>query len=340
MNGTEYVALIDTTRDEFRDRIADALARFDQLARMADPAARPPGHDWTVQQIVAHVLTIADRYRAGAQGHAYRTVDSTGAIATLNQEELEAVLKPVPALLDELQSVAGELEIALDAFTDETVLPFHTFAEVSGAAWQSYWLGELLMHGEDIALAVTVPRWEIRERDMLLMLRGMMEIGHVYVREDISRDINISVALRLSGARPYLMHIHDGIAEVRDLRPADRPDAMLRGPASVIAQMFYGRIGLLAAAHRGLLIVGGRRPWRAIKLHVLLREALIHFKFGAPGSRSRCAAGTAASTVDRRTTRPARLRRSTSLSPRIFRSSSVRAATAAGLRSPVKRRTA
>ena len=161
------------------------------------------------------------------------------------------MLKPVPALLDELRSVSGDLEVALDAFTDDTVLPFHTFAEVSGAAWQSYWLGELLMHGEDIALAVGA-RWEIRERDMLLMLRGMMEIGHVYVRENISRDINASVAFRLSGARPYLMHIHDGIAEVPDLRPADRPDAMLRGPASVIAQMFYGRIGLLAAARRGL----------------------------------------------------------------------------------------
>ena len=76
MNGTEYVALIDTTRDEFRDRIADALARFDQLARMADPRStsgprldraadrRPRAYD-------------RHRYRAGAQGHAYRTVDSS-----------------------------------------------------------------------------------------------------------------------------------------------------------------------------------------------------------------------------------------------------------------------
>ena len=107
------------------------------------------------------------------------------------------MLKPVPALLDEW-IFAGELEVALDAFTDDTVLPFHALAEVSGAAWQSYWLGELLMHGEDIALAVDA-RWKIGERDMLLMLRGMMEIGHVYVREDISRDINASVALQLSG---------------------------------------------------------------------------------------------------------------------------------------------
>jgi hypothetical protein len=265
MNGTEYVALVDTSRAEFRERIADALDRFDRLARDADPSARPPGHRWTVQQIAAHVLTIARRYRAGAQGHPYHRVTSTGAIAALNQTELEAALAPVPALVDELQSVAAELAEAMDTFTDDTVLPFHTFATVSGTAWQSYWLGELLMHGEDVARACRM-RWKMRDRDMLLVVRGLMEIGPVYVRHDISRDVDLAVAYKLRGARPYLTHIHDGITEFRELRTSDRPDAVMRGPASTMAQVFYGRIGPLTAARRGLLVVGGRRPWKALKL--------------------------------------------------------------------------
>jgi uncharacterized protein (TIGR03083 family) len=265
MNDTDYVALVDTTRDELRERIAEALARFEQLIRDADPSARPPGHGWTVQQIVAHVLTIAQRYRAGAQGRAYRQVDAVRGIDGLNQCELEAVMAPVPVLAERLAATAADLDHACDAFEDDTVLPFHTFASVSGTAWQTYWLGELLMHGEDIARAVTAP-WDIRERDMLLVVRGLMEVGHAYLRADVSAETDVCVAFRLPGARPYLIHIHDGFAEFRDLRPTDRPDAMLRGPASVIAQMFYGRIGLFAAARRGLLVVGGRRPWRAIKL--------------------------------------------------------------------------
>ena len=59
MNDTEYVALVDTDRDELRERIALARNRFDRLVRAADPLARPPGLDWTVQQVVAHVLTLS-----------------------------------------------------------------------------------------------------------------------------------------------------------------------------------------------------------------------------------------------------------------------------------------
>lgn len=55
MNDTEYVALVDTTRDELRDRIGRARARFDRLIRTADPHARVPGLDWTVHQVIAHI---------------------------------------------------------------------------------------------------------------------------------------------------------------------------------------------------------------------------------------------------------------------------------------------
>ena len=37
-------------------------------------------------------------------------------------------------------------------------------------------------------------------------------------------------------------------------------------PPPTLAQLFYQRIGPLGAARRGLRIVGGRRPWVALKL--------------------------------------------------------------------------
>jgi hypothetical protein len=40
----------------------------------------------------------------------------------------------------------------------------------------------------------------------------------------------------------------------------------LRLPASVLTQVLYQRIGPLGAARRGLLVVGGRRLWVALKL--------------------------------------------------------------------------
>ncbi|MDT5011769.1 MAG: hypothetical protein QOH57_3386 [Mycobacterium sp.] len=265
MNNTDHVPLVDTTRDELRGRIAEAAARFAQLFRTADPSARPPGHDWTVQQIAAHVVAITHRYLAGAQGREYTRVATPREIHQLNQTELEALLAPLPALADDIQAGATELAHEFDTFTDATRIPFQQFAVASGIAWQTYWLGELLLHGEDVARAIDAP-WDIHERDMLLLARGLMEVGHAYLRDSVSRDKRICVAFKLPESRPYVITIHDGIAEFRDRRRDDRPDAVLRGPASALIQMLYGRIGPIAAMRRGLFVVGGRRPWVALKL--------------------------------------------------------------------------
>jgi hypothetical protein len=47
---------------------------------------------------------------------------------------------------------------------------------------------------------------------------------------------------------------------VSGLRPisSDRPDAVLRAPASTLTQLLYQRIGPFTAARRGMLVVGGR----------------------------------------------------------------------------------
>lgn len=42
VNDIEYVALVETTREELRQRIADAWLRFDEVVRAADPRALPP----------------------------------------------------------------------------------------------------------------------------------------------------------------------------------------------------------------------------------------------------------------------------------------------------------
>ncbi len=273
MNDTEYVALVDTTRDELRERIELARKRFDRLVRTADPLARPPGSRWTVQQVVAHVLTVAHRYRELAHGRQYRRAGAAGELAVINQTELEAVLAPVGELADQLQALAPELDGYFDTLTDDRpTLPFHAGAVFDGITEQTNWLGELLLHGHDIARAVNAP-WELPERDMLLVSRGIMQIGSGYpLRAGVKPETDLCVAFQLPGARPYLTHIQGGTAEFRTRRPDDHPDAVLRAPASTFALMLYQRIGPLTAARHGLRIVGGRRPWRALKLQSFFEQ--------------------------------------------------------------------
>ena len=268
MNDTESMALVDTTRDELRGRIALARQRFDRLARNADPGARPPGLNWTVQQVVAHVLTMGQRIHNFARGGlgAVNRAAYPRELDGINQAELEAAMAPIPELADQLLALAPELDDFFDGVTNEgAVLPFHCDALIDGITVQTNWLGELLLHGQDIARAVKAP-WELPERDMLLVMRGGMQIAPAYLRAAVSPDTDVCVAVTLSGARPYLMHIHNGAVEVRERRPNDRPDAVLRLPASTLAQVLYQRIGPFTAVRRGLRIVGGRRPWVALKL--------------------------------------------------------------------------
>lgn len=265
MNDTDAAALVDTTRDELRERIAQALQRFDRLARSADPLARPPRSNWTVHQVVCHVLTIARRYLQYVEG-GYPLADHPHEINVLNQTELDAAMAPIPELVDRLQAVAPQLDELFDKVADEgRVLAFHCGAAVDGITWQTNWLGELLLHGQDIARAVKAP-WMLAERDMLLLARGMMQIGPAFLRTTVASDMDLRAVVLTPGARPYFVHIHDGVAEIRDRRAGDRADTVLRLPASTLALLLYQRIGPVTAMLKGLRVVGGRRPWLALKL--------------------------------------------------------------------------
>src|ERR1700761_7494590 len=100
MNSTSYIGLVDTDRTELRERIAVARGRVDRQARAAAPDARVPRSEWTVRQTVAHVLTEANRFVAVARGGDYRRARHPREVDVINQEELEAVMAPIPELAD------------------------------------------------------------------------------------------------------------------------------------------------------------------------------------------------------------------------------------------------
>ena len=265
MSNTGYIGLVDTDRTELRERIAVARRRFDGLVRHADPNARVPRSEWTVQQTVAHMLTEADRFVAIARGGDYRRARHPREVDVINQEELETVMAPIPALADQMQSLAPEMDGYFDALTDRAgTFPLH-HAMADAVTAQTIWLAELLFHGHDVAKAVKA-RWKLPERDMALVLRGALQIGDAWLRRDIGTATDMSVTFEIPGARPYLIRIHGGHADIRERRAEDRPDAVLKGPASVFTQLLYQRTGPLGATLRGLRIVGGRRPWLALRL--------------------------------------------------------------------------
>jgi hypothetical protein len=217
-------------------------------------------------------VTLACRYLRYVAGD-YRLAGEPREVCVLNQTELDAAMAPIPELIERLQGLAPRLDQLFDTVADEgRVLAFHCGAVVDGITWQTNWLAELLLHGHDVARAVKAP-WAIAERDMLLIARGLMQIGPAYLRTTIAPRTDLSTAILIPQARPYLIHIHDGVGEFRGCRPDDRPDAILRLSASTLTQLLYQRIGPFTAARKGLRVVGGRRPWLALKLQSCFESA-------------------------------------------------------------------
>jgi hypothetical protein len=229
--------------------------------------------DWTVQQVIAHMLSVAHRYQAVAEGRDFRRATHARELDEINRTELDALMAPIPELADQLNDLAPVMDAFFDTGSNDRVYEAHCGAFLDGIAAQTNWLGELILHGRDVARAIGAP-WEIEEGDMLLIARGLMQYGEGpgYLRAGLPAGTDACFALKLPGARPYVIHLHDGAAEMRERRPDDRPDAVLRMPASTLCDMIYQRIGPVTAVRRGLMIVGGRRPWKALKLQSYLER--------------------------------------------------------------------
>lgn len=272
MNDTDNGAIVDTDRDELRDRIEVMRQRFYRLARSADPHATRPGLAWTVQQVVAHVLCVALRYRSFIETGDFRRAKNPRELDRLNQDEMEAQMAPISELVDQLEALEPMMDAWFDGLRDDFAGEFHCGAIISGPVVQINWLGELILHGDDIARSIGAP-WDISERDMLLYLREAAEVAPVYARADMDPRTDICIALQVPDARPYVVRVRDGAVEMRARRPGDRPDAVVKVPAATLAAMLLDRIGPVTAVRRGLRIVGGRRPWKAMKLQSCIESA-------------------------------------------------------------------
>jgi len=190
-------------------------------------------------------------------------------LSAMNDAEISAVGTTEPSALAELlETETVELLGVLGDDGDRTV-PFfamqHTAAGVGGVL-----LGELLVHGMDLAAAVGAP-WSIRPDQALAITRGLLP--------SVPNSVDAAVAARATGT--YHLHLRGGdhwTIAVRDGRVAIEAGRPWRADLHVSAEpvafllVGYQRMSRGRAALAGRMVAWGRRPWLAIPFGKLFVE--------------------------------------------------------------------
>ena len=141
--------------------------------------------------------------------------------------------------------------------------PFHGGVFIDAAGGLSNLVGEFLIHGYDIARAAGRP-WAIEARDALLIMNGVLQISPAYAEPGATGPLKI--CLRSRGAADWVLDFNGGRLDSRAAAPGEAADVVMRAPAETLLLVFYSRIGTLASLRGGMLVTGGRRPWRIATL--------------------------------------------------------------------------
>ncbi|WP_427893158.1 hypothetical protein ACQHIV_09770 [Kribbella sp. GL6] len=254
------MTLTTTSEAELEARTRIAFERFCGLLARSDPQRALVNSTWTCRDVAAHLLDVLRRYTRRDLTAPAGLAESPLEVRELNGQDLAghddaSVTDLLPLLRSEFEAYVA-LEIPLEAR-----FPFHAGQTIDGAGARGNLLGELLIHGWDVAKAM-MDRWPIEPRDAVLHVNAGLQVAPGWLDTSAAAGTRLRARLHVAGGRPQLMSIDDGTCTVTDADAFDGPvDVVLWSRAAPLDLLFVKRIGLAGAVRRGLMIVGGRRPW-------------------------------------------------------------------------------
>lgn len=255
---------VTTDPTELAERIDTAHDRFAALVAAA-PEDLPVSASWNVREVACHLVNVINRYNAFSPD---RLADAPRGVDLINERELTALDgRPLPEVLELLDEEMAAFQRTWGPGSGlplDLPLPFHGGGSIDLQSGLANVIGELLVHGLDVARATATP-WPIDDRDGALLVGLATQILPAYVRAD--NTARLTVRFDAEGVAPWLLAVDGTTASSRPPSDGDPdPDVAFRGPAATVALLFYGRIDLADAEAAGLVVCGGAHPDRAGEL--------------------------------------------------------------------------
>jgi hypothetical protein len=245
--------------------------RFSSLLRTAPEGTRKVPHlTWNVGETGAHVL-------AGLRIYPDMLASTATGWESLSAGEAEnaRLLADIPER--EPREIADAIDIAApkfrDAFADysgDDLANWHAGLRIPAPAAVGMLVGDILVHGWDIATAIG-GTWVIDPPDACLSFAATMPVIEHFVNEEAARGFSATYGIQLRGGPTFTLTFSDGRLTTDEGRP---PHADCRMSVEPVANLLttYGRVPVWRPAIRGSLIAYGRRPWLGLKLTSLLHN--------------------------------------------------------------------
>ncbi|MGE5136642.1 MAG: maleylpyruvate isomerase family mycothiol-dependent enzyme [Gemmatimonadota bacterium] len=248
--------------------LREAAARTAGLLRtVRQPGAAVPGLTWTAAETAAHMVAEFRDYAAFARGErdAGAPLASAGREtaaqrqAAANAAQLARFPERDLSRLADLVVPAAEdfLAAVRELGTGERIGTSNGLA-MTPPTMAAALLGELVVHGHDIARAAGVP-WPISRPDAVHVIAGVMAMVPGYLDQRRAAGLHVSYELRLRGGPRYRIAIDDGVAEISP--PGLAADCWISADPAAFLLVGYGRTGQWGQIARGKLVAGGRKPW-------------------------------------------------------------------------------
>jgi uncharacterized protein (TIGR03083 family) len=249
--------------------IGSLAERLVALVRAApDPGVVVPhSGDWTIRDVIAHLVDVVSRYSEG--GHGDRWAARAADVAALNQAEIDGhASESLPDLLTRLQALVAGLPRgpAVDAAAPVTytggvqVLPTELYGLV---------LGEFAVHGHDLAEALGT-RWPIEKAAAAEILTSLAPIMPAWVDPVGARGLTAAFEVRLRGFGSQHWQFTDGALVVSPAQGQPVDVTISADPAALLLTS-YRRVPLWRPLLAGKLIAWGRRPMLAFHINSYFR---------------------------------------------------------------------
>ena len=264
MDATDVLTGATAAVKELADQLADVIGSLPQTELPI------PGDEWTVQEACAHLIVVASLYQEFVAGRPspVRLPGDSPAFDGARYREVQAaysaqwnagVVEKDPATLARrLREEAARLVDATSATSADQPVSFHCGTPTNVAGLICVYLGELLVHGYDLARVAGRP-WPIDPGHAALTLYGYGPCMPMIVNRETTRGHSAAYGIELRGVGDMVIRFDDGEYGLEEAGSVPVDCTISADPVAWLL-MASGRLDLWPAVALGLISFGGEHP--------------------------------------------------------------------------------